>query len=134
MPSARERVRVTGTLADSFGLVLGVQPTAIESLGTDAVPHAQHVRTAHIDEESEGRLVRIRGTVTDDVFDDAPFRWIFHVDDGSGPITIFVYTGTGIDVSEVDHGDEIEVTGFSGQFLDHYEIDPRFQSDLDLGD
>ena len=127
-----ERVRVTGTLAESFGEVLGVQPTAIVRLGTGTVPHAHPIRTGRVDEDSEGTLVRVRGVVTDDVFDDAPYGWIFHVDDGSGPITVFVYTGTGIDVSDVDQGDHIEVTGFSGQFLDHYEIDARFQSDLVL--
>lgn len=127
-----ERVRVTGVTADSFGLVRGVNPTTITRLGTGKVPKAHREDTGDISEDTEGRLVRVRGTVTDAVFDDAPFGWIFHVDDGSGPVTIFVYTGTGIDVSEVDLGDEIEVTGVSAQFLDHYEIDPRFQSDLVL--
>lgn len=127
-----QKVRVTGALAQSFGQVLGVQPTAIERRGSGHVPNAARVRTGEVDEDTEGRLVRVRGVVTDAVFDDAPYGWIFHVDDGSDPITIFVYTGTGIDVSEIDEGDEIEVTGFSGQFLDHYEIDPRFQSDLEL--
>lgn len=129
-----DKVRVTGALAQSFGQVLGVQPTAIETRGTGHVPHATALDTGDVDESTEGRLVRVRGVVTDAVFDDAPYGWIFHVDDGSAPVTIFVYTGTGIDVSEIDPGDEIEVTGFSGQFLDHYEIDPRFQRDLVLVD
>lgn len=127
-----DKVRVIGALEQSFGQVLGVQPTAIVRQGTGHVPHATRLDTGEVSEATEGRLVQVRGVVTDAVFDDAPYGWIFHVDDGSGPVTIFVYTGTGIDVSAIDAGDEIAVTGFSGQFLDHYEIDPRFQSDLAL--
>ncbi len=81
-------------------------------------------------EETEGSLVRVRGIVQDAVFDDAPYGWFFHVDDGSGSLSVFVYTGTGIDTSDIEPGDDLEVTGFSGQFIDHYELNPRFQSDI----
>lgn len=129
-----DKVRVTGTLANSFGQVLGVNPTSITRLGHHPAPHPKWFDTGEISEATEGRLVRVSGVVTDAIFDDPPYGWIFHVDDGSGEVTIFVYTGTGIDVSEVDEGDEITVTGISAQFIDHYEIDPRFQSDLEILD
>jgi hypothetical protein len=127
-----QRVRVTGTLENNFGGVLGVAPTSIEVIGSHPVPTPKKRDTGEISEDTEGLLVVVEGTVTDAVFDDAPYGWIFHVDDGSGEITIFVYTGTGIDVSGIGPGTELRVTGVSAQFLDHYEIDPRFQSDLEI--
>lgn len=50
--------------------------------------------------------------------------------DGSGEVHIFVSASTGIDVSGLSPGQTIEVTGFSGQFADSFEVDPRFQSDI----
>jgi len=123
-------VTVTGAVGDSFGQVYGVFPTSIEVTGTHPVHPAKPTNTGDVTEATEGKLVRVRGTVLDAVFDDAPYGWIFHIDDGSGSLTVFVYTGTGIDVSGIEPGDELEITGFSGQFIDHYELNPRFQSDI----
>lgn len=123
-------VTVTGTVGNSFGQVYGVFPTAIEVTGSHPVHPAKPADTGAVNESTEGTLVRVRGTVTDSVFDDAPYGWIFHIDDGSGSLTVFVYTGTGIDVSGIEPGDELEITGMSGQFIDHYELNPRFQSDI----
>jgi hypothetical protein len=61
---------------------------------------------------------------------DPPFGSKLFVDDGSGPIRIFVNTSTGIDVSGLEQGQLLSVIGFSSAFNDP-EIDPRFQSDLE---
>ena len=42
----------------------------------------------------------------------------------------FVCASTGIDVSGLSEGQTIEVTGFSGQYADAYEVDPRTQDDI----
>ncbi len=125
-----QKVTVTGTAGNSFGEVWGVYPSSISANGTGHVPKAKEVATAEVNESTEGTLVRVEGIVTDAVFDDAPYGWRFHVDDGSGELTVFVYTGTGIDTSGIEPGDEVEITGFSGQFIDHYELNPRFPSDI----
>lgn len=52
------------------------------------------------------------------------------MNDVSGELNVFVSASTGIDVSSLHAGQVIEVTGFSGQFADHFEIDPRFQDDI----
>lgn len=127
-----QKVSVSGTAGDSFGEVWGVYPSSIQANGTGKVPKANEVATAEVDESTEGTLVRVEGIVTDEVFDDAPYGYRFHVDDGSGELTVFVYTGTGIDTSGIHAGDEVEITGFSGQFIDHYELNPRFPSDIEI--
>jgi DNA/RNA endonuclease YhcR with UshA esterase domain len=83
-----------------------------------------------VNESTEGLLVQVVGTITQAVENDLPFGYKIFVDDGSGEITIFVNTQTGIDVSGFSAGQTVSVTGFSSQFDDHYEIDPRFPADI----
>ncbi|MFP2908494.1 DNA-binding protein [Pyxidicoccus sp. 3LFB2] len=123
-------VRVTGTLANSFGQVLSVVPTSIEVLGEGKEPQPKPVKTGDVSEETEGRLVRIKGTIVSDIEDDLPYGYKFEVDDGTGPTIVFVNAGTDIDVSGLEQGQRVVVQGFSGQFLDHYEVDPVFPEDL----
>ena len=59
-----------------------------------------------------------------------PFGFTITVNDGSGDVHAFVCASTGIDVTGLSAGQTIEVTGFSGQFGDDFEVDPRFQSDI----
>lgn len=125
-----QTVSVTGAVGDSFGEVWGVYPSSIATTGTHPVPTPRKVATGAVSEATEGRLVQVEGVVTDAVFDDAPYGWRFHINDGSGELTVFVYTGTGIDVSGVQAGDHLEITGFSGQFIDHYELNPRIAADI----
>jgi len=87
------------------------------------------VRTASISEATEGLLVQVVGTITQPITPDPPYGTIIIIDDGSGPIRIFVCASTGIDVSHLAPGQRISVTGLSYQFID-YEVDPRFQSDI----
>lgn len=122
-------VEVTGTLVDNFGL-LSIQPTRVKPLG-----HAFAVRpvpraTGSVGEATEGRLLHLRGTMIDDVFDDSPFGFKFDIDDGSGPIQLFLYPGTGISIDGLHPGVTLDVTCFSNQFDTHYECDPRSPADL----
>jgi len=47
-----------------------------------------------------------------------------------GEITVVVNLGTTVDVQPLAVGQLIDVTGFSSQFTDHYEIDIRGPQDL----
>lgn len=128
----RRQVRVTGQLADSFGLLILI-PISNE----DIKPHGRGpkvqplpVATGAVGEATEGKLVRITGTIIQPVENDLPFGFKVVVNDGSGEIQVFVNASTGIDVSGLQVGQTIEVTGFSGQFADHFEVDPRAQGDI----
>jgi DNA/RNA endonuclease YhcR with UshA esterase domain len=90
------------------------------------------VATGDVNEATEGKLVRITGTITQPIVNDLPFGFIVFVNDGSGEINVFVCASTGIDVSGLSPGQTIEVTGFSGQFADHFEVDPRTQNDIKI--
>lgn len=126
----RQQVRVTGQLADSFGLLVLINVTNTKAHGSGPKVQPLPVATGAVGEATEGKLVRIRGTITQPVFNDPPFGSIIFINDGSGEVHSFVNTSTGIDVSGLSPGQTIEVTGFSGQFDASFEVDPRFQSDI----
>ena len=128
----RQQVRVTGTLADTVlpGLLVLVDVTDTKAHGSGPKVAAVPVTTGGVGEATEGSIVRITGTITQPIINDLPFGFIIVVNDGSGDINVFVAASTGIDVSGLSQGQTIEVTGFSGQFADHFEVDPRFQTDI----
>jgi uncharacterized protein YdeI (BOF family) len=126
----RQQVRLTGELADSSGLLILINVTDIKPHGSGPKVEALPVTTGAVGEATEGKLVRIRGTITQPVFNDPPFGSIIFINDGSGEVHSFVNASTGIDVSGLSPGQTIEVTGFSGQFDAAFEVDPRTQADI----
>src|SRR5215475_13239574 len=127
----RQQVRVTGTLADNVlpGLLVLNDVTDVEAQGSGLTVQPLPVAIAAVGEATEGKLVRITGTIQF-IEDDLPFGFSLVVHDGSGEVNVFVCASTGIDVSGLSPGQTIKVTGFSGQFADHFEVDPRFQNDI----
>jgi hypothetical protein len=135
---SRQRVRVTGTLADSFGLLV-LRPSSPSDVfvrrGKRRVA-PRRVATGDVGESTEGRLIRVRGSITQPVGNDLPFGYRLFVDDGSGELQVFIATTTGIDAlspafSFLQPGQRVKVTGFSGQFEDHYELNPRSPADIE---
>jgi hypothetical protein len=126
----RKEARVTGTLADSGGLLVLIpaHDSDVKGHGHGDRVRPRWVHTGSIGEATEGSIVRVIGRITR-LEDDAPFGQKVFVDDGSGEIRVFINTGTGISVTGLAPGQLLSVTGFSGQFND-YEIDPRFPRDL----
>jgi hypothetical protein len=126
-----QRVLVTGQLVDSFGLLTLVPASDgdVEARGHGRRVEPLWVRTGNVGPANQGRIVRVVGVITQPVEPDPPFGEKVFVDDGSGPIRVFVNTSTGIDVSALAQGQLLSVVGFSSAFNDP-EIDPRFQSDL----
>jgi uncharacterized protein YdeI (BOF family) len=130
----RQQVRVTGTLADNVqpGLLVLTNVTYTKAHGSGPKVQPLPVATGAVGEATEGKLVRITGTITQPVFNDLPFGYIIFINDGSGEVHSFVSASTGIDVSGLSPGQTVEITGFSGQFADHYEVDPRTQADIKI--
>jgi len=128
----RQQVRVTGTLADTVlpGLLVLTNVTEVKAHGRGPKVEPLPVATGDVGETTEGELVTITGIITQPIVNDLPFGFIIVVNDGSGEVNSFVCASTGIDVSGLSQGQTIEVTGFSGQFANHFEVDPRTQSDI----
>jgi hypothetical protein len=128
----RQQVRVTGRLADTVlpGLLVLVDVTAVKAHGRGPKVRPLAVATGDVGEDTEGSLVTITGTITQPIINDLPFGFIIFVNDGSGEVHSFVCASTGIDVSGLSPGQTVEITGFSGQFANDFEVDPRVQSDI----
>jgi len=128
----RTQVRVTGTLADTVlpGLLVLVDVTDTKPHGSGPKIQPLSVATGGVGEATEGSIVRISGVISQPIVNDLPFGFIVVVNDGSGDINVFVAASTGINVSGLREGQRIEITGFSGQFADHFEVDPRTQDDI----
>lgn len=128
----RRQARVTGTLQDSFGLLILVpgDPQDVKIHGKGPKVEPLWVTTGGVGEATEGLLVQVVGTITQAPESDLPFGFKFFVDDGSGELQIFVNVQTEIDVSGLEAGQTVSVTGFSSQFDTHYEIDPRSPADI----
>ena len=128
----RQQVRVTGTLADTVlpGLLVLVDVTEVKVHGSGPKVQPLPVATGAVGEATEGKIVTITGTITQPIVNDLPFGFIVFINDGSGEVHSFVAASTGIDVSALSPGQTIEVTGFSGQFANDFEVDPRTQADI----
>lgn len=128
----RRQARVTGTLQDSYGLLLLVpsddSDVKLHGKGPKVAP--QFFLTGAISEATEGLLVTVVGVITQAPSSDLPYGYKFFVDDGSGELQIYINLETGIDLSGLAVGQLVRVTGFSSQFDTHYEIDPRGPSDI----
>lgn len=129
-----DRVRVTGVLGDSYGLLILLPdaPTDVVRRGHARPPEARRMTTGAIGESSEGLLVAVRGTITRAPTADGDYGFKVFVDDGTGERQVFVNLETGIDVSSLSVGDKVRVVGFSSQFEADYELDPRFAADITL--
>jgi hypothetical protein len=127
----RHRVVVTGQLAQRNGFLILVpaSPNDVEVRGRGPAVEPLWLRTGSVGATNQGLLVRVVGLITGPLAPDPPFGTQVVVDDGSGPVRIFVNSSTGIDVSALAPGQLLSVTGLSDEFVTP-EIDPRFQSDL----
>jgi hypothetical protein len=88
------------------------------------------VATGAVDEAAEGWLIETTGRTVGAVVDDRPYGWKVTIDDGSGPLLVFIPVGARVDVAGVREGQRLRVTGLAGQYDDHHEIIPRMPSDV----
>ncbi|MEI8299010.1 MAG: hypothetical protein WCH32_13385 [Pseudomonadota bacterium] len=127
-----QRVRVTGAISSRTGLLLivPVHPNEVQILAGKGETKSLEAATRAIGEATEGKLVEVVGRITQPVVTDLPYGNKLFVDDGSGPVVVYVNLDTGIDVLSLAPGQRVRVTGFSSQYEDHYEIDPRSPRDI----
>src|SRR5262249_29948631 len=118
-----DEVEVTGALVDSFGL-LAIQPASITALGHRAPVEPRHRKTGQVGESTEGQLLELHGRMVGDLIDDSPFGFKLNIDDGSGPIQIFLFPGSGISTVGLTAGAEIHAVCFSNEFEAIFECDP----------
>jgi DNA/RNA endonuclease YhcR with UshA esterase domain len=130
-----EGVGVTGVLGRSKEGLTILTPRRrrdVRRLGRKLRPPVvtQKMDTGNINENSEGLLVTISGSVTTPVTVDLPYGYKFDVNDDSGGVQVYVSASCDLDLSQMTMGKHVSITGFSGQYDTVYEVQPRNQDDL----
>jgi hypothetical protein len=88
------------------------------------------LKTGQVDEDHEGLLAMITGQVV------GYERYAIHLDDGTGPVRVYIKRGTGIEKPWVEEGQTFSVIGIVSQYAKEkpyeggYRLLPRYQSDI----
>jgi hypothetical protein len=118
---AGQMVRVNGRLTDQHGLLV-VIADSVRVTGRTAPFPAVHIRTRRIGEVTEALLVGVQGRITAPVVDDRPYGWKITIDDGGGPLQVFVPAHHAFDPAAYGVGEMIGVEGMSAQYDSTYEV------------
>ncbi|MGH7784555.1 MAG: DNA-binding protein [Candidatus Binatia bacterium] len=130
------RVSLTGKLSETplkFQIV-ETDENKVRILSGKSRPKPIGLATGKINELAIGKLIKISGTISGPLVDDAPYGFRLLVDDGTGEIVAYVSTSAGISPNAVSPGQRVEMTGVAGQFNHRFQIYPRSPSDLKLID
>ena len=128
-------VQVEGTLKDYSGL-LEIDPiAALTWISAGTVPEPQVISTsASIVGPTQGLLVQVSGTATWSAAQVLGSDWSFTLNDGSGPIKVFIDKDTGINLTTATSGSKMTITGFSGNNANTPQVMARFQTDVVAAD
>jgi uncharacterized protein YdeI (BOF family) len=105
-------------------------------LGQLGQPAAESSSTGSLGEAQEAHLVRVTGSVVSAPRRTSSQNVYFDVDDGTGPMRVFVLPAANIDTAAIVAGGRVQVTGILGQEttgqqpLRGYRIWPRGPSDV----
>ena len=131
-----ELVEVAGTRSTSAGMETIRVTLPARSLGNQALPDPQRRSTGALGEAQEAMLVVARGEVMLTPRRTSAENVYFDIDDGSGPLRIFVSPRADIQTDGILLGSMVEVTGVLGQETTGklpdrgYRLWPRRSSDM----
>ncbi len=128
-----DEISVTGTVG-AFGAEIQLNSATVTVLSTGNMPVAHPISTGALAAGTDllGDFMEVQGTLS---LVSSGFNSIYTVDDGSGPVTVFVDGTTGIDTtSRMDHfvGDIVLIRGATKCFNGAGEILPRSNADVIL--
>lgn len=128
-----QAVQVTGAVHDDGHGLLVLEPTSRQSWHAiertlQLTPHS--VNTGEVGETTEGELVQLTGAIVEPLRRDPPYGVGIMLNDGSGPVQVFINQTTEIPVPDLAMGQSLQVQGFSGQYEQFIEVSPRVAADL----
>lgn len=134
-----ERVEVTGTRSTLRGMETLRVTELPRRLGSAPLPVPLQVRTGHAGEAHEGRRVQVRGAVVANARRAPGGGAWFDLDDGSGPLRVFLSASLAAVGTNLPAGAWVEVRGVLGQQTtgaaphSGYRIWPAETSDVRVG-
>jgi len=130
-----QKVRVTGKLSQvAQQTVLATTKADVSDVaGMTMTIMPVDTKTGDVNEQVEGKLIRVTGKVTQTLMDDSPYGMKLYVDDGSAEVQVFVHLVAGkpiIDASMLAIDQMVTVVGVGAQYETTYEVVPRKADDL----
>jgi hypothetical protein len=129
-------VELSGTRSTKSGMASLRMTAPALVLGTQPEPAAIRRATGAVGERDEATLVIVRGVVRDGPRRTSGGGLTLTVDDGSGPLRVFVAAGTGVSAHAIPAGAWVEVRGVVGQQTTGsapnagYRLWPRARADV----
>jgi hypothetical protein len=136
--SLGDHVRVTGTRTTKTGMEAIRVSVAPVALAAAAAPRPQRSATGSLGEDDEAALVAVRGSVATTPRRSSAQNVYFDLDDGSGPIRIYIAPDAGIDADAIVMGTWLDVTGVLAQETTGrqpergYRLWPRAHADVSI--
>jgi hypothetical protein len=134
-----DRVEISGVRSTLAGMeTLRVTGRALK-LGTGPDPAPVQVRTGDAGEALEAHLVRVRGALVASARRVSSGTVSFELDDGSGPLRVYLAAPLGADTTGLVSGTWVEATGVLGQEttgaqpLRGYRVWPRTAAEVVVG-
>ena len=131
-------VELTGTRSTLSGMLSLRVSQRATVLGTQAEPGGVRRASGGIGEADEGILVVVRGLVADGPRRTTGGSLTLTVNDGGGPLRVFVAAGTGISAPSIPAGSWVELRGVVGQQTsgaaptEGYRLWPRDRGDVQV--
>lgn len=110
-----ELVQVDGKRSTKSGMETLQVSTPPLRLGTQPQPGAARHATGALGEAQEARLVVVRGAVATTPRRSSAENVYFDLDDGSGPVRVYISPRSGIEAAGLLAGSWLEITGVLGQ-------------------
>jgi len=127
-----DEIEVVGSVG-AFGGEIQLEGVSVQVLSTGNTPMSHYMSTGVLSAGGSflGDFIEIQGTLVEKT--SSGFNDAYVVDDGTGPVVMFVDGTTGIDDSRVDSfiGRTVRVLGSTKCFNGEGEILPRFDSDIE---
>lgn len=128
-----ETVTVTGTLKDDGHGQRIIQMKTGEWRDRPVQPVSPQPVTIAVAKDLDGSLVRVHGTLTRALVDDAPYGDRLWIADDTGTVQIYMPRSTRIDPAQLlwlKPGQFLQVTGLSSEYNGSDEVMPRDRADL----
>jgi len=121
-------VQVTGEISSSRSesriKLASADDLVVLSGGDEPIPH--EIELEEIDDDTEGWLVMVSGMISSVESDR------FELEDNGTTTTVIVKDETNIDLSSLELGSRVQVTGIVGRYYDSFRVLPRSTNDLEL--
>lgn len=123
-----DSIQVKGVISESEGekRIKVKEKQDFQILNHLPPPQAREISINQINQEKIGTLAEIKGQLIEKKYDN------FYIDDGTGEIRVVIKPESGINKTQFNEGDWLDLVGIISKSSEGYRLLPRFPEDLKL--